>query len=111
MNRKQKQRLIAQWCAAYGQGCFWCGRLFGVNDMDRATVDHFFPLSRGGAPDTFNCVVAHQVCNSAKGQRIPNEDEMRKFLVWRGNHARSALWHYGAYLRREIGKQQRRAAE
>jgi len=111
MNRKAKQRLIADWCARHGQGCFWCGRLFGVNDLDRATVDHFFPLSRGGSPDPFNCVVAHQVCNAAKSSRIPNEAEMRKFLEWRGNSARSALWHYAAYLKRELAKRQRRAAE
>jgi hypothetical protein len=45
-------------------------------------------------------------CNSRRGDRLPTEDEMRRFMKLRGKRARQTLIHYAAYLSREI----RRAA-
>ncbi len=60
----------------YGNPCTWC--LFPIDwDTDNPrsryapTVDHLWPLSKGGPPeDTNYWVLAHYSCNSRRGNRI-----------------------------------------
>lgn len=37
------------------------------------TIDHLMPLSRGGTHEPANVRLAHSVCNSRKGDRLPEE--------------------------------------
>lgn len=54
----------AQWVAikeAYGHRCVYCGR-----KMNRLTMDHIEPLSKGGAHTASNIVPACMACNNKK---------------------------------------------
>jgi 5-methylcytosine-specific restriction endonuclease McrA len=54
-----------------GQRCQYCG------NRDSLTVDHVYPKSRGG-PDTWeNLVAACVPCNNRKGNRTPDEANMK----------------------------------
>lgn len=54
-----------------GQRCQYCG------SRDSLTVDHVYPKSRGG-PDTWeNLVAACVPCNNRKGNRTPDEANMK----------------------------------
>ena len=101
MKSSVKRRIIAAWCAGRGHYCFWCGRPFGQDAM-AATVDHFIPRSRGGLNAPHNTVVAHQICNGYRGNRIPTEDEMRRFVGLTGVAGKQVLAHYASLLVREI---------
>jgi 5-methylcytosine-specific restriction endonuclease McrA len=48
----------------YGDGCFYCGGLFQA-------VDHYIPVSRGGAHTLANVRPACNRCNSRKGVKMP----------------------------------------
>ena len=55
---------VAQWReikAVYGYKCVYCGR-----KMERLTMDHITPLSRGGSHTANNIVPACQSCNARK---------------------------------------------
>lgn len=71
-----------------GYKCFYCScsviesRMYVVN---RATIDHKTPLSRGGPHSFDNCVTACAVCNSKKGAMTEREFVQKKGLcvsVW-----------------------------
>lgn len=49
-----------------GPFCVFCGGIEGEDDA-RFTIEHFVPLSRGGADHLSNMGIAHQVCNAAAG--------------------------------------------
>lgn len=51
---------------AYGFRCVYCGR-----KMQRLTMDHIVPLSKGGAHTASNVVPACASCNASKGNRAP----------------------------------------
>jgi 5-methylcytosine-specific restriction endonuclease McrA len=60
---------LAQWQeikAHYGQRCVYCGR-----KMQRLTLDHIIPLSKGGNHTATNIVPACLSCNSRKNNREP----------------------------------------
>lgn len=42
-------------------------------DPESATTDHVIPLSRGGEHDPDNVRITHARCNSAKGDRMPED--------------------------------------
>lgn len=48
--------------------CYWCGKR-----VLEPTCDHLVPLSRGGADHYENVVAAHEWCNTAKGDKLPEE--------------------------------------
>jgi 5-methylcytosine-specific restriction endonuclease McrA len=51
--------------------CQYCGL---VGSPAELTVDHVVPVSRGGAPDTWeNVVIACKRCNWRKADRLPSE--------------------------------------
>lgn len=49
-----------------GPFCVFCGGIEGDGEA-RFTIEHFVPLSRGGADHLSNMGIAHQVCNAAAG--------------------------------------------
>ena len=53
-----------------GHACRYCGSL------ERLTIDHVIPRSRGGSDDAGNLVVACKSCNSRKKDRTPDEAGM-----------------------------------
>lgn len=57
--------------------CHYCSRKTSLTidyyDPLRATVDHKFPVSRGGTDELENLVNACSACNNMKGDMIPDE--------------------------------------
>ena len=53
-----------------GRRCVYCGTSLG---LDIATLDHVYPLSRGGNHAPGNLVAACQSCNQLKGSLLPVE--------------------------------------
>ncbi|WP_421029930.1 HNH endonuclease [Paraburkholderia kururiensis] len=51
------------------KSCFWCDCVFTATC--RPTVDHIWPLSKGGWNVASNMVAACKSCNSSKGSRSP----------------------------------------
>lgn len=47
-----------------GRACLHCG------GMDRLTIDHIWPVSRGGTDDVENLQTLCQSCNSRKGAKV-----------------------------------------
>lgn len=66
--------------------CVYCGIRPGGRQRDRPltkkdfTVDHIFPVSRGGKNTWTNTVCACPRCNQRKGNRTPHEAKMK--LAW-----------------------------
>lgn len=69
--------LLATLLARHGPVCSYCGRrCFITLDKgrpDELTVDHVWPLSKGGGRGIDNCVLACRACNEAKGDMEPSE--------------------------------------
>lgn len=61
--RKYRKLLIA----IYGDRCYYCGCGFAGEGKRQRTIDHLFPLSRGGANELSNLVLACSRCNHLKG--------------------------------------------
>lgn len=53
-----------------GRRCVYCGTFVA---LDTATLDHVYPLSRGGDHAPGNLVAACQACNQLKGAMLPVE--------------------------------------
>lgn len=49
--------------------CYWCG----VRCDDEPTVDHYYPLSKGGSHELDNLVIACRKCNTRKNAKDPYE--------------------------------------
>ena len=58
-----RQRLIAE----HGMVCALCGK--PIESGDELTVDHIVPRTMGGATTYGNCQLAHESCNSRKGDK------------------------------------------
>ena len=54
--------------------CHYCGNYFKTADL---TVDHIIPSSKGGRTNWKNCISACYKCNGKKGDRTPEEADMR----------------------------------
>ena len=50
-----------------GDRCWWCKLPFGSRGAMLRTLDHVVPVSRGGTSELENLVLAHQFCNSVRG--------------------------------------------
>lgn len=61
----------------YGYRCAYCGLKFVSSDLN---LEHVIPRSRGGKTDWSNVVTTCIPCNLKKGNRLPNEANM-KLLV------------------------------
>ena len=53
--------------------CQYCSKLFSYSEL---TMDHIIPKSRGGEKSWTNIVTSCKKCNSAKGNRTPQEARM-----------------------------------
>ena len=62
--RTGSYKRIRAWMLANATGCATCG---ATTDL---TVDHIFPLSRGGTNDPLNLQVLCRSCNSRKNNRV-----------------------------------------
>lgn len=59
---------VERWKAAQPQVCFWCK----ATDC-KLVLDHYFPLSRGGAHEISNFVLACRSCNARKSAKPPEQ--------------------------------------
>ena len=48
-----------------GKKCGICGK--EIKEFDDLTVDHIFPIAKGGKNVIENCQLAHKKCNVLKG--------------------------------------------
>ena len=64
MNRQQAAFLLK---LRDGDVCFWCKTPFGKRKSMARTLDHIIPKSLGGTYELNNLVLAHQFCNSVRG--------------------------------------------
>ena len=67
---KGKGITLAQWHGIIKRQkyrCYWCRYKFSV---DRLTIDHVTPVSKGGSHDDSNIVASCKPCNSSKGDRL-----------------------------------------
>ena len=53
--------------------CFHCGK--DLTSLGKATLDHYFPRSKGGSYDLFNLVCSCKKCNKYKRSLIPEDYE------------------------------------
>jgi 5-methylcytosine-specific restriction enzyme A len=67
-----------------GYTCVYCGRR---GNKLRLTIDHVFPVVLGGTNDVANLVTACRSCNLAKGARLLDGADLRRFAAER--HARA----------------------
>jgi 5-methylcytosine-specific restriction endonuclease McrA len=62
-------RELAQWRSLQRDVCYWCGD----EQADIYTIDHFYPLARGGAHQIDNLVISCKPCNLRKNAKDPYE--------------------------------------
>lgn len=55
-----------------GFNCYLCPRPFTAED--RPTIDHYFPLAKGGTWELSNLKLAHRRCNQDKADRVFLDD-------------------------------------
>lgn len=55
--------------------CFYCDKPLRTS----GSLDHFIPKSKGGSNAWYNMVMTHHQCNTAKGNRMPTEEEITRF--------------------------------
>jgi 5-methylcytosine-specific restriction endonuclease McrA len=61
--------------------CQYCGRSqHDLRPREALTRDHLIPLSRGGTNDWSNVVTACSLCNTRKGNRMPEEIGMHPLV-------------------------------
>ena len=83
-----------------GRRCVYCGTALGLED---ATLDHVFPLSKGGNHAAGNLVAACQCCNQLKGAMLPTEFFAR--YPWAGAN----FMRYARAVHRTLKRGARRA--
>lgn len=62
----KRQKVASRWLL-----CAYCGRSLG--DLNKLTIDHVNPVSRGGKSEIGNLVGCCLTCNHAKADRTPEE--------------------------------------
>lgn len=60
-------RELSEWTVAQRKVCYWCG----VKCAKNFHIDHYTPLSRGGAHEIANLVIACAPCNLKKNAKDP----------------------------------------
>lgn len=68
--------------ARFGKICYYCGKTV----EDDKSVDHVFPLSRGGSDELHNYRIVHKACNSSKNNFLIGGQ-----LVWTPPDLRATL--------------------
>ena len=65
------KKTIKEYVYERDQGqCFHCGKSIRLN---RTTLDHYFPKSRGGTEEYFNLVSCCKFCNRMKKSIVPKD--------------------------------------
>lgn len=57
--------------ATHGEKCIYCDAPF--NAITKGQADHYWPHSRGGPTEQYNCVPACVRCNEGKSNSLPHE--------------------------------------
>jgi 5-methylcytosine-specific restriction endonuclease McrA len=83
-----------------GRRCVYCAASL---DYAHATLDHVYPLAKGGAHAPGNVVAACPSCNRLKADMLPSEFFMRH--PWAGHN----FIHYARAVHRALKRQARRA--
>lgn len=83
----------------YHYRCCYCGKKFATQELN---LEHIIPRSRGGKTDWQNIITSCIPCNLRKGDRLPEEADMKLLLVpskpkWRG--PTSLVWRSHVKLR------------
>ena len=73
-SRNEKQKILEKTDCKCGH----CGK---VLDTDTMTVEHIFPVSKGGKDDEFNLVALCQRCNFNKGNWVYKVSEYYKYIL------------------------------
>lgn len=98
VSARMKMELLAnkrrRWAAARAKQqdgkCYWCGKPFRDLPGMALTADHLIPKARGGDDHFENIVAAHERCNNARGDRLPEEFAAPGEFVWKPAHVRGA---------------------
>lgn len=83
-----------------GRRCVYCAAPL---EFDGATIDHVFPLAKGGTHALGNLVAACPRCNRLKGDMLPTEFFLR--YPWAGVN----FIHYARAVHRALKRAARRA--
>ena len=76
--REIREAIIVALAERDGYACYICPKVFA--DNSEVTIDHFYPLSKGGSWHIDNLRLACQPCNNKKGDAEPNPDGTVNFL-------------------------------
>jgi HNH endonuclease len=78
---KTELKCLARLLEIQRRRCFYCKEKISLGKFaeSRATVDHFFPLGKGGRNNLSNVVLACRSCNEEKGDRLPT---LLEILEW-----------------------------
>lgn len=74
----------------WGCTCFYCGEGFSVSRP--ATLEHLIPRSLGGTKEIGNLALAHEKCNSIRGN-APLVAALRVFDTFKVRSQRSKALH------------------
>jgi 5-methylcytosine-specific restriction endonuclease McrA len=96
-HKRHVKRATLRDCA---RRCVYCGTALG---LEHATLDHVFPLSRGGNHAPGNLVAACPACNQLKGSLLPMEFFAR--YPWAGAN----FMRYARAVHRTLKRGARRA--
>jgi hypothetical protein len=77
----EELKYLGRLCETQRRRCFYCRDRISMQKYSdcKATVDHFFPLVRGGRNNLSNVVLACRSCNSRKANRLPTLLEIIKW--------------------------------
>jgi hypothetical protein len=69
--------------------CAYCVQRCSDGEL---TMEHIVPVSRGGGTTWLNCVSSCKACNSAKGNRLPDEAGMKlAYVPYTPSHAEGLI--------------------
>jgi 5-methylcytosine-specific restriction endonuclease McrA len=67
MNTQQKHSNKQKLSDVYGCYCWWCGKSMSI---DKLTIEHLLPKSRGGSNSLYNLRLACLPCNRSRGNSL-----------------------------------------
>jgi CRISPR/Cas system Type II protein with McrA/HNH and RuvC-like nuclease domain len=79
--RLEKSAMRDRLCTLQNGLCFYCQQPMPLKS---ATIDHLVPAGRGGRDVFENYVAACQLCNNAKGHRLPTFEQRRRAKTMHG---------------------------
>ena len=82
-NQEERQKILDKTCCSCGH----CGKKLDVTEM---TVDHIFPLYKGGTHDEYNLIALCKECNNEKSNFVYEIEDYYKHIKYN---------HYTGYKR------------